>query len=256
MKITVLNENTCRTGLPCEHGLSLYIETKAHNILFDMGQTDIFARNAIGLGADLSRADIAVLSHGHYDHGGGLKTFLALNSNAKVYMNSRAFEPHYNGEKYIGLDTSLKDSGRIEFISDVTALGDGLTLYPAKLIPDKYVSPPSGLTAVKGGEKVPDDFSHEQYLLIEEDGKRVLISGCSHKGIVNITDYFRPDILIGGFHLSKITDENELDDCAKHLDYYGTLYYTCHCTGTEQYNFMASKMKNLRYISTGETINL
>ena len=73
MKITVLCENTsCREGIDFEHGLSLFIETKEKNILFDMGASELFARNAQKLGVDISSADIAVISHGHYDHGGGL----------------------------------------------------------------------------------------------------------------------------------------------------------------------------------------
>ena len=72
MIITSLLENTTsRSGIAAEHGLSLYIETATHRILFDMGQTDLFARNAEALGVDLTHVDLAVLSHGHYDHGGG-----------------------------------------------------------------------------------------------------------------------------------------------------------------------------------------
>ena len=74
MKITALLENkTNREDMLTEHGLSLYIETEKHKILFDMGQSDLFAKNAAALGIDLSSVDIAVLSHGHYDHGGGVK---------------------------------------------------------------------------------------------------------------------------------------------------------------------------------------
>ena len=112
MKITTLIENTaCREGLVCEHGLSLYIETGSKRILFDAGQTGAFGDNAEKLGIDLSRVDLAVLSHGHYDHGGGLKRFLELNAAAPVYINQSAFSQCYNGpEKYIGLAPSLRES--------------------------------------------------------------------------------------------------------------------------------------------------
>ena len=98
MTITSLLENTAaRAGIAAEHGLSLYIETATRRILFDMGQTDLFARNAEALGIDLSRVDLAILSHGHYDHGGGLAAFLEINQTAPVYLTEAAFLPHYNG---------------------------------------------------------------------------------------------------------------------------------------------------------------
>ena len=76
MKVTVLAENSaCREDLTPQHGLSLYIETNGKKILFDMGQDDTFAQNAKTLGIDLSQADLAIISHGHYDHVGGLDTF-------------------------------------------------------------------------------------------------------------------------------------------------------------------------------------
>ena len=85
MKITALLENTTkRPDMSTEHGLSLYIETAGHKILFDMGQTELFSENAAALGIDLEAVDLAVLSHGHYDHGGGLATLYAHNSKLLV----------------------------------------------------------------------------------------------------------------------------------------------------------------------------
>lgn len=257
MKITALTENTSKTGLPYEHGLSLYIQTESHNILFDTGQTELFAQNAKTLGIDLSKVDIAVLSHGHYDHGGGLKKFLELNKTAPVYMSKYAFEPHYNGtEKYIGLDLSLKDSDRIVLTDGVTKLADGLTLYSCNEKEKLLDLGSFGLNTKENGAIVPDDFRHEHYLLIEENGRRVLISGCSHKGIVNIEAWFHPDVLIGGFHLSKLELGDRLKMIAQRLDSYGTSYYTCHCTGAEQYAFMKRYMDRLNYISAGDCITV
>ncbi|MBR5633360.1 MAG: MBL fold metallo-hydrolase, partial [Clostridia bacterium] len=80
MKIVCLAENTTsRDDVGAEHGLSLYVEAAGKKILFDMGQTDLFMKNAEKLGVDLSKVDVAVLSHGHYDHGGGLSAFLKVN---------------------------------------------------------------------------------------------------------------------------------------------------------------------------------
>ena len=88
MKVTTLMENTaCAERYAAEHGLSLFIETKKINILFDSGSSEAFADNAEKLGVDLGTADIAILSHGHYDHSGGLLRFLQRNEKApaKIY---------------------------------------------------------------------------------------------------------------------------------------------------------------------------
>src|SRR5699024_10377974 len=222
MKITALVENTVsgeqaeRLGLGREHGLSLYIEACGHRILFDMGQSGLFARNAAALGVDLAAVDLAVLSHGHYDHGGGLARFLELNGAAPVYLNEHAFEPHYHGsQRSIGLDTALAGSPRLRltalagsprlrFPGDEAELAPGLTLFTCHGRPRRHDLGSFGLTVLRDGAFRPEDFCHEHYLLTREAGRRVLISGCSHKGILNIVDWFRPDVLVGGFHFNSL----------------------------------------------------
>ncbi len=258
MRVTSLVENTTTDHcLSAEHGLSLYIETDKHRILFDMGQTELYAENAQKLGIDLGKVDIAVLSHGHYDHGGGLAKFLALNQKAPVYVSCYAFEPHYHGTKrYIGLDVSLAQSHRLRFTGDETALAEGLTLYSCNQRERKRDPGSFGLTMLQGGDFLPDDFRHEQYLLIEEAGRRVLISGCSHKGVMDIAEWFRPDVLIGGFHFSKLLLDEKLAGYAEYLNSFDTVFYTCHCTGQQQYEFMKKYMDRLFYLSTGQTIEI
>ncbi|MEE1072178.1 MAG: MBL fold metallo-hydrolase, partial [Cellulosilyticum sp.] len=102
-----------------EHGLSLYIETNNHKILFDTGQTGAFIENAKRLGVKLEEINLVVLSHGHYDHTGGLQAFLKVNSQAPIYLSTYAFGEHYNAmNKYIGMDLSIQISNRLIFVED------------------------------------------------------------------------------------------------------------------------------------------
>jgi 7,8-dihydropterin-6-yl-methyl-4-(beta-D-ribofuranosyl)aminobenzene 5'-phosphate synthase len=254
MKLVTLMENTTACdNLRCEHGLSLYLETGNHKILFDAGQSSAFAENAEKLGVDLREVDFAVLSHGHYDHGGGLEEFLKINNTAPVYISSHAFEPHYSANGYIGLDLQLQGKEQLRSVAEETALAEGITLYQLEVVP----ADTAGLEMEEQGQRKPDDFRHEQYLLVEEGGKRILISGCSHKGILQIMEAFRPDILVGGFHFMKITEEAKLAEAAKKLLEYDTVYYTGHCTGLTQYAYLKSVMGDqLHYIATGTIVEL
>lgn len=257
MRITSLVENTSVPGLPVEHGLSLYIETKHHTILFDSGQGTLFAENAERLGKDLTKVDLMVLSHGHYDHGGGLRTFLERNDHAPVYMSRYAFESHWNGtEKYIGLDETLVPNDRFVCTDGTLVLDEELTLCSPVGRERVADLDTGGLLRKENGTFLPEDFRHEHYLLITEGEKRVLISGCSHQGILNIVDWFRPDVLIGGFHYMKKPLDEKLIENAVKLDAYDTTYYTCHCTGVDQFHFMRPHMTHAHYLSCGETIEV
>lgn len=258
MRITALLENTTeRKDMQTEHGLSLFIETEHHRILFDMGQTELFSENAAALGIGLAEVDLAILSHGHYDHGGGLRKFFEINHHAPVYIHRDAFLPHYNGtEKYIGLDSTLKDHPQIIFTDDEYRIDTALTLYSCSSREKRHPPIPSGLNERVGDVFVPDDFRHEQYLLIQENDKRVLISGCSHKGILDIAEWFAPDVLVGGFHYSKLPLDGDLANAAAELAAYPTAFYTCHCTGCEQYAFMKQSLPSLQYLSCGQTIHI
>ena len=168
MKIWTLMENTtCREDLQAEHGLSLWLETGERQILFDAGQTDAFADNAEKLGVDLSRAELAILSHGHYDHSGGLPRFLQCNETAPVYLSRCAFEPHLNAANSdIGLDPALLGHDRLVYVDEELRLGPGLTLYSCNGWERAYETDPFGLTVLEDGVPRPEDFRHEQYLLV------------------------------------------------------------------------------------------
>lgn len=259
MKVVVLSENTSKKGCLKEHGLSLYIETDRHKILFDFGASWNFAANAERLGVDLSMVDIAFLSHGHYDHGTGLLTFLDINKIANVYMHELAFEPHYNSRnEYIGLDPTIDGHPRLIKVRDDIKIDDELSFVTLK---DKKLPYETNGLKVKRGQYMENEkFEHEMYLMIHEDFKYTLFSGCSHRGLINLIYGFRFDAFVGGFHFMKydvLWDEDKLLDAAKAIKNACADFYTGHCTGSEQYQFLKDEVgARLHDFSAGDVLFL
>ncbi len=272
MIIKTLAENTAVSeAFGSEHGLSLYIETAKHHLLFDMGASALFAENAAKMGVDLSTVDIAVLSHDHYDHGGGLKKFLELNQKAKIHVSAQAFGKRYakspDGKyKYIGIDESLLSHDRFVFVSGYMRINEEMELFSG-VRPVKFA--PSGnkdLFMMRGDSMVPDDFAHEQNLIIREGGKVVLIAGCAHNGIVNIIEHMQtagygsPTHVIGGFHLYNRSADRDEDPelvgrIGNRLNETDSQYYTCHCTGIGSYNILKTIMGDrIGYLASGSQI--
>ena len=178
MKITALLENTTKdTALTPKHGLSIYIETPKHKVLFDLGPDDTCLQNAQTMGIDLAQVDTVVLSHGHYDHGGALASFLKINDKARLYFHKQAFEPHYHKvlfvKKYIGLDKNQADNERIFFTDDKIRIDDELFLFSDV---EGWLDTKSSRLLLKktpaGYER--DSFAHEQSLIVTAEDKSVL----------------------------------------------------------------------------------
>ena len=273
MIIKTLVENTALNAqFETEHGLSLYIETNRHKLLFDLGASDLFAKNAAKMGIDLTAVDTVVISHGHADHGGGLRTFLDLNDKAKIYVNKNAFDEHYSnrpsGIADIGLERQLLPNDRFVFVGNQLQLDEELELFAGVEVKRYYPSGNETLLMKKGPVLTQDDFSHEQNLIITEAGKSVLIAGCAHRGIVNIVEHFHglkgsyPNVVIGGFHLynrskKQQEDPETIQEIAEWLLKTQAEYYTCHCTGLSPYGIMKDQMKGkLGYLDTGSQLSL
>ena len=154
MRIITLVENTCgdsRCG--AEHGLCVYVKTRRHTLLMDTGQSDMLLRNAAALDIDLTQTDAVILSHGHYDHTGGVLPLVSVCPDAEIYMRRSAADPHYNGERYIGIDRRILSLPHLHLLDGDLELDDELFLFGG--FSDKY-SRPSGnrtLTAEHGGAR-------------------------------------------------------------------------------------------------------
>lgn len=282
MKIVSLIENTRvedRPDLVAEHGLSLYIQREGGDLLFDTGATGAFADNAQRLGVDLGAVEAAVVSHHHYDHGGGLARFIALNSHAPIYLQKsedteRAFRLLGLPIRSIGLDIDLlgRHPDRFQYLEGRTEILPGAHLLTH--IPQPHPQPRGNrhLYVRRGGRFQLDDFQHELILVLEDGEALVVFTGCSHNGILNmieaVTDQFpgRPvRALLGGFHLVGLPILNTMAGSKAEVRRLGEALlrypigriYTGHCTGLKAYQILKEVMGDrLETFPTGRELSL
>ncbi len=272
MKVTVLLENaTPSSRLIAKHGLSLLLESGERRVLFDMGPDGSFLRNAHALGVDVLSADAAVISHGHYDHGGGLGAFIEASrdraAKAPVFVRQGAFGRHVSGSPGrhhdIGLDGALRDEPQVRVVAGDVDLGGGLRLFSCPKRSHPMPASNSKLYVRRGEGFQHDDFIHEQSLLVCEGGRNILVAGCSHAGILNILDRAEElagapiDVVVAGLHLTNPsggTTEGEAAtlELAREFARRKTKVYTFHCTGIPSFSLMRDVMGHrIEYLGCG-----
>lgn len=275
MRIINLVENELgETGCEAAHGLSFYVETKNHKLLFDTSPSEVVLRNAQKLGVDLTVVDTVILSHGHYDHSGGIIAFMELNPNAKIYMQHNAGGDYYaydgedKGFRYIGIDKKILSLPQVQLLEGDTKIDEELQLFTVDKRAFPLPSTNKRLRELHGVEYKQDEFKHEQNLLLTADGKKILFCGCAHNGILNVMETLErkfgkellPDLVIGGFHLMKRTEFSETDtaevsEIANRLKSYKAHFTTCHCTGLPVFNQMKEIMGDqLSYVRSGDEV--
>jgi Metal-dependent hydrolases of the beta-lactamase superfamily II len=267
MRITTIIENyVSKSGLLAEHGLSFYIETENRKILFDTGQTSAFAENAKALGINLSEIDAVVLSHGHFDHTGGLTSFLEINSKATVYCKPEALWPKYHGpKKYVGMNVpeALLKS-RLHFISGCFQLDEGVFAVADIPLHNKADKAFHNFQVLRNGSFEDDEFLDEVFLALVRNNKLSVISSCSHRGITNVVHQAKKlfprsqmNMVLGGFHLK---DEN-VKQYPEIVSYFNRIIPesigTCHCSGVEMFTRLKNDLTSpVFYNFTGHLINL
>lgn len=245
IKVICLIENTSAfPDIEAEHGLSLYIETGNRKMLVDTGASDKTLKNAKKLGVDISSVDSIILSHGHYDHTGGLIPIcncctpdIYLRRNASLNYVSLKGEPHY-----IGINPEILKLPCLHLTGEFTEIDSEISLF-SNVKGNRYRPKSNSLLKLKTDDFLKDDtFSHEQNTVIRDGSKYALICGCAHTGILNILDRFYelygvfPSAVVGGFHMVKsgdyTTEEiNTIEATSIELAAHNTVYYTGHCTG-------------------------
>jgi 7,8-dihydropterin-6-yl-methyl-4-(beta-D-ribofuranosyl)aminobenzene 5'-phosphate synthase len=214
--LTVLAEDSPHPEKPelkADHGFAIHADLGSYSILYDFGSRGTMVSNARALGIDLTGVRSAYLSHGHYDHAGDLEEFLSVNTCASVHHGPGAFSPRWSISKgaprEVGVSLEHRDRsiGRMTLLDALTDMKDYVVLPAAS----GHRSRPAGnafLLSGPAGERLQDDFTDELTLVLRSRSGLVVITGCSHRGILNIVDQVKaycpacPVLaLIGGFHL-------------------------------------------------------
>jgi len=245
IRITTLLDNTTSTPeLLAEHGLSFWIEYADKRILFDTGQSDILIQNAKVIGVNLADADVIILSHGHYDHTGGLAAVLDIAAKAKIYLHPAAIEPKFSqktfGAKSIGMSEDAKNA-----IHNREVIW---TEIPTQIFPGFNVT--GQVPRINNFEDVgrvffldencqePDKLLDDQALFIESAKGLILVLGCAHAGVVNTLHYVAKlsgakhiYAVIGGMHLLNASSERIEHTIEAFAQYNVKKIFPAHCTG-------------------------
>lgn len=282
MIITTLVENTQHnhdTDLRPEPGLSLHVSFAGMQILFDKGISEAFSCNASRLGVDLGAVQTAVLSHHHFDHGGGLPRFIELNSDAKVHLRKPPDgEPYFKGllvmRKRVGLEAGLLESciDRFAIVHEPIRISDDVHLVAIIRGPHPQPAGNRHLYLRTKSGWLSDDFSHELCMVIRQNGKLVVLTGCSHSGILNMIETVASHLngvpiraVIGGFHQITLPIFNSMAGRRRQVEALGRqllslpvdCYYTGHCTGRKAYGGLQPAMgERLQPLHNGTVIEL
>lgn len=252
MKVSILTENTVyKRGFLAEHGLSLLIEEKGKRFLFDTGQSRVFLHNAEKLSLKLQDLDGIILSHGHYDHCGGMEYVQELGKEIPIFVQQKAFEKKYvessrkSGLRYIGMrdQEEWQENEQIRKLrGGCMRIADGVYLLAEIPYTTEFEPDPKGFWREGSQEKEPelltDRMEDEQLLIVESDKGLNVFAGCAHPGIINCLQYVQSVFsdrhihsLVAGMHL-KGCEQQRVEKTIQALrDLEIDVVVPLHCTG-------------------------
>jgi 7,8-dihydropterin-6-yl-methyl-4-(beta-D-ribofuranosyl)aminobenzene 5'-phosphate synthase len=248
ISITVLVENTARgSRILGEHGFACWVETPTHRVLFDTGQGLTLVHNSAVQQIDLAQADAIVLSHGHYDHVGGLEATLPRARHASLFLHPRATEAKFTGSASgVGQRISLPFVEHEEFRADGRRVVQ--TTQPCEVVPGVWATgeiPRTNDFEDTGGPffldsilSRPDPLLDDQALYLTTSDGTVVLMGCAHAGVVNTLDYItrltgipRIHAVIGGMHLEGASARRMSETVAALRRFGVQRLGPVHCTG-------------------------
>ena len=260
VKLTILVDNNAKEGLIAEHGYSLWIETHTQILLFDTGNKLALQENARQLGKDLSTVGSLILSHGHYDHTGGVETVLEQSKTAEIYLHQGAFQPRYvkdgdgarpirvPGNSARALDR-FEEKSRVHWATRPLWIDKEIGI-TGPIPRNNSFEDVGGAFFLDPGCSRPDLIEDDLALWIKTGRGLVVCVGCSHAGIVNtleavkaITGEERIHTVVGGMHLLNASGER-LSRTVKALNQMDIgCMIPCHCTGDGAVEYLEANLE-------------
>jgi 7,8-dihydropterin-6-yl-methyl-4-(beta-D-ribofuranosyl)aminobenzene 5'-phosphate synthase len=274
-RVTTLVDNSVSLSgsqLIGEHGLSFYIESEDKRILFDTGQNLALAHNAQMLDIDLSRIDAVVISHGHYDHTGGLEHLLKMNTAFSLYAHPDIFDDKLRSRKSgaykkIGIPLNKNIFGNTDVLlrlsKDAAEIVPGVSISGEIPQENDFESIESQFFVQRGGEIIADPLADDQAVILDTEKGLVVLLGCSHRGVINTLNHVarlfpenKLHAIIGGLHLGKASDD-KLQKIIDHLSGFEIEKIgVSHCTGTKATLALFERFKDKVFMNSVGTVNI